>query len=408
MNIELAQSKLNGTIEAIASKSDAHRALICATFADKPCTIRLSTTSNDIEATINVLEAFGATIEKEHDKLIVFPRKNEQLNCTANCNESGSTLRFLLPVAAAIGGNIIFEGNGRLPKRPITELCTTLKANGALLAQTTTDYLPLKVEQKLKNADFTLPGNVSSQYISGLLFASAVLGGGRINLTSTLESASYVDITRNVLQTFGIKTVFKNDCFIIEENQKFVSPQNYSVEGDWSCSAFWLCSNFMGSNIKVNGLNSSSPQGDKAIVEILKKFEQDGECSIDCSNIPDLVPPLAIAACARKSVTHFINASRLRLKESDRIETVSELVLKLGGKTSTTEDSLSIFGTGSLKGGTILAHNDHRIVMAAAIASTIAENPIIIEGAEAVQKSYPSFFYDFNKLGGKSNVINVR
>lgn len=408
MNIELTPSKLNGNIEAIASKSDAHRALICAAFADKPCTIKLSTTSNDIEATINVLEAFGASFEKQQNTLLVFPRKSRSLDCTADCKESGSTLRFLLPVAAAIGGKIVFEGSGRLPERPITELCATLKANGALLTQTSTKYLPLKIEQKLNSTDFSLPGNVSSQYISGLLFASAVLGGGTINLTSPLESASYVDITRSVLKTFGIKTIYRENSFTVEKGQFFVSPQTYTVEGDWSCSAFWLCSNFMGSNIKVNGLNCSSPQGDKAVVEILNQFAKDSECYIDCSDIPDLVPPLAIAACARKNVTHFINASRLRLKESDRIETVSELVINLGGKTSTTEDALSIFGTGSLKGGKILSHNDHRIVMSAAIASTIAENPIIIEGAEAVQKSYPSFFKDFNKLGGKSNVINVR
>ena len=204
MNIELTPSKLNGNIEAIASKSDAHRALICAAFADKPCTIKLSTTSNDIEATINVLEAFGASFEKQQNTLIVFPRKSRSLDCTADCKESGSTLRFLLPVAAAIGGKIVFEGSGRLPKRPITELCNTLKANGALLTQTSTKYLPLKIEQKLNSTDFSLPGNVSSQYISGLLFASAVLGGGTINLTSPLESASYVDITRSVLKTFGI------------------------------------------------------------------------------------------------------------------------------------------------------------------------------------------------------------
>ena len=408
MILELQPGKLKGTVEAIASKSDAHRALICAAFADAPCSLKISTTSKDIEATAEVLRAFGADIEQSDDLYKVIPSKYRALKCTADCNESGSTLRFLLPVAAAVGGEVLFTGSGRLPLRPMTELCKTLQDNGISFVQHSENFLPLTLSGKLNGKSFKLPGNISSQYISGLLFASAVSGGGTIRLTSNLESASYVEITRHVLEKFGVKTEAAADSYKIPAGQKLISPGSYTVEGDWSCSAFWLCAAFMGSKISVLNLDSSSPQGDKAVVEILKKFESSKECSVDCSDIPDLVPPLAIAACARKSATHFVNAGRLRLKESDRIESVANLVNNLGGRVDTAQDSLTVFGSGALKGGKISSQNDHRIAMAAAIASTISEEPVTIDGAEAVQKSYPTFFQDFNKLGGAFNVISLR
>ena len=408
MILELQPAKLKGTVEAIASKSDAHRALICAAFADAPCSLKISTTSKDIEATAEVLEAFGADIDQTDDLYKVSPSKAKTLKCTADCNESGSTLRFLLPVAAAVGGEVLFTGQGRLPNRPMTELCRTLQANGISFKQHSENFLPLTLSGRLTGRDFLLPGNVSSQYISGLLFASTIADGGTIRLSSKLESASYVEITRHVLEKFGVKTEAAADSYTVPANQKLVSPGFYAVEGDWSCSAFWLCAEFMGSDVSVSNLDMNSPQGDKAAVEILKLFESSKECSVDCSDIPDLVPPLAVAACARKSTTHFVNAARLRLKESDRIESVANLIKNLGGKIETTEDSITIFGNGSLKGGKISSQNDHRIVMAAAIASTISEEPVTIDGAEAVQKSYPSFFQDFNKLGGTFNVISLR
>ncbi|MBO7135219.1 MAG: 3-phosphoshikimate 1-carboxyvinyltransferase [Spirochaetaceae bacterium] len=408
MILELQPGKLKGCIEAIASKSDAHRALICASFADAPCTLKISTTSKDIEATAEVLRSFGADIENTDNLYKVVPIKAKTLKCTADCNESGSTLRFLLPVAAAVGGEVLFTGQGRLPERPMTELCRALEENGVSFKQHGVNFLPLTLSGKLTGRDFDLPGNVSSQYISGLLFASAISGGGTIRLTSKLESASYVEITRHVLEKFGVKTEAAADSYIVPQNQKLISPGFYTIEGDWSCSAFWLCAKFMGSNVSVSNLDSESPQGDKAVAEILKNFVSSKECTVDCSDIPDLVPPLAVAACARKSATHFVNAARLRLKESDRIESVANMINNLGGKTETTQDSITIFGKGSLKGGTISSQNDHRIVMAAAVASTISENPVTIDGAEAVQKSYPSFFQDFNKLGGAFNVISLR
>lgn len=408
MILELQKGKLKGTVEAIASKSDAHRALICASFADAPCNLKISTTSKDIEATADVLRAFGADIECTDNLYKVNPINSKSLKCTADCNESGSTLRFLLPVAAAVGGEVLFIGKGRLPNRPMTELCKTLQDNGISFEQTSENYLPLKLSGKLTGKDFILPGNISSQYISGLLFACAIANGGTIRLSSKLESSSYVEITRHVLKKFGIQTEKTDNCYTVLENQRLISPASYTVEGDWSCSAFWLCAEFMGSHISVTNLDTNSPQGDKAAVEILKLFESSKECSIDCSDIPDLVPPLAIAACSRKSITHFTNAARLRLKESDRIESVANMINNLGGKIETKKDSLTIYGTGSLNGGKVLSQNDHRIVMAAAIASTISKTPVTIEGAEAVQKSYPSFFQDFKKLGGNFNVISLR
>lgn len=408
MILELQPGKLKGDVEAIASKSDAHRALICASFSDAPCDIKLSTTSKDIEATAEVLRVFGTDIELTANSYKVSPRRYSTLKCTADCNESGSTLRFLLPVAAALGGEVIFKGTGRLPKRPMTELCQTLSKNGISIQQHTEDFLPFTMSGKLTNTDFELPGSVSSQYVSGLMFAAAISSGGIINLTSKLESASYVEITRNVLEKFGIITEKSEKYYKLDKNQKLISPHVYSVEGDWSCSAFWLCAKFMGSNINVSNLNMNSPQGDKAVIQILKSFESNKDCSVDCSDIPDLVPPLAIAACARKSITHFVNAARLRLKESDRIESVAEMIKKLGGNVETTKDSITVIGHGSLIGGEVSSQNDHRIVMASAIASTITKKNVVINGAEAVQKSYPSFFTDFNNLGGNINVISLR
>lgn len=601
------RAKLTGTVLAPSSKSDAHRALICAALADSPSAVRVTGTSCDIEATVRSLCVLGARIERlsfflneatpmgtekhgsdsfprtktflqdglytvgagfgspsvsasvpcgarndecsafdtavyaktddlagqEHESqrfdikpvigadtftknreavfaqgqnlgaressiknktksknaaakegvlYCVTPITRAPRECTLDCGESGSTLRFLLPVAAALCQTVTFTGGGRLGERPMHDLCDVLRKNGCTVSA---DFLPITVRGTLQSGRYALRGDVSSQYISGLLFALPPVGGGEIVLTSVLESAPYVELTLQVMARFGalvqrtangflylprelgINTVHSETCAASHELgintaysetraaprelgiktaysethaadnlraaswdeqtapahaetlrktppragtfvQKYRACYEYNAEGDWSNAAFWLCARFLGADVCVTGLKADSVQGDRAVLDVLSRFTQKSELYVDCKSIPDLVPILAVTACARCHPTHFTGAARLRLKESDRIKAVCALVSALGGKTAATGDTISVYGNGALLGGTVDGMNDHRIVMAAAIASLLCTKPVTIRGAEAVNKSYPAFFDDFNSLGGNTHVIDIR
>lgn len=412
---------LSGKIRAISSKSHAHRLLICGALADKPTKIHCNCFSKDIEATVECLKSMGADIKAENEVITVTPAAFKE-KASLDCGESGSTLRFLLPVVSALGIDATISGHGRLPQRPLSPLKEEMEKKGVCF-HTGSDY-PLHISGHLAAGEYVLAGNVSSQFISGLLFSLPLLeGDSTIRLLPPVESRSYINITISALSQFGIEITEQENVYKIKGGQKYISPSEISVEGDWSNSSFFLCAGALSKDgVTVTGLDVNSPQGDKKILDVLKRMGADVTVSgneitvkknklfgtmVDASDIPDAVPVIAVtAAMCDKGVTHIINAGRLRLKESDRIASVGAMLTKAGAAVSETDDGLVIWGENELIGGRIEGCNDHRIVMAAAVLSSLCQLPVDITEAEAVNKSYPDFFKDFNSLGGKADVIN--
>lgn len=392
MNVTIIPSPLCGEVDAIASKSYAHRIIIAAALCDEPTKIFLNTSSEDIEATIECIKALGAKVTKEDGAIKVIPITTVAKSPLLDCCESGSTARFLLPVAAVLCDSFTMIGKGRLPERPFTPLTEQMKLHGTKIDS---DSLPMNVSEKLVGGDYKIAGNISSQYITGLLFSLPLCKEkSTITLTTKLESSAYVDITIEVLKKFGVE-IEKTDYGFSINPQKFTSPGEITVEGDWSNAAFWIAADEICGNVKINGMNYDSIQGDKRILEDKKSIE------IDAREIPDLVPILSVIALARKGRTKIFNAERLRIKESDRLTAICKSLGALGADIEELSDGLIINGTGTLKGGICDGFNDHRIVMSAAIASLISTDSVTIKGAEAVNKSYPRFFDDFKALGGK-------
>ena len=415
MNLTISPASLSGVIPAIPSKSMAHRLLICAALAGTPTALDCQGTSKDIEATAACLSAMGAAVCRRDGGFEIAPRP-AQSPCTLPCGESGSTLRFLLPVAAALGLDAVFHMEGRLPQRPLSPLDRELEAHGAVLSRPEPDAL--RCTGLLRAGNYTLPGNVSSQYISGLLFALPLLDGpSTLTVTGTVESAPYIAMTLDALRQFGVAVTVENQVYHIPACG-YQSPGQAAVEGDWSNAAFWLCAGALGRGITVTGLNPDSLQGDRAIFELLGRFGAKTEgcftasagplrpLDIDAAAIPDLVPVLSVAAAAAPGTTRIYNAGRLRIKESDRIESVWRLLTNLGAEAVQTEDGLLIRGGRRLTGGVVDSCNDHRIAMAAAVASSLCTGPVTVLDAGAVAKSYPEFWKDFERLGGKTMVDN--
>lgn len=400
MRAIISPSRLAGEIPAIASKSQAHRLLICAALADRETVVRCATDSADITATASCLAAMGAELERTSDAYIVRPIAAPPAHPVIDVGESGSTLRFLLPVAAALGSRTEIVMHGRLPERPLSPLWEQLEAHGAVLSRPTADTI--LVDGRLTGGGFRLAANVSSQFISGLLFALPRTGAAsHIDLEGVLESASYVDMTRRAQALFGIRSVLSQSACTVPPDQSYVSPGEVAVEGDWSNAAFWICADRMlGGTLSITGLDPDSPQGDRAVEQASLRIAA-GSASIDCRDIPDLVPVLSVLASVSPGQTRFYNAGRLRLKESDRLKTTAALLTALGGKVEELDDGLVVTGTGSLRGGEVSAANDHRIAMCAAVAALACREPVILHGAQAVNKSYPAFWDDYARLGGR-------
>lgn len=396
MRVTIIPQKLRGEISAIPSKSAAHRLLICATLADKETIIRCDKTSQDIDATVQCLRSMGATITREGNNFRVLPIAS-QAQAALDCGESGSTLRFLLPVLCALGQNASVTMHGRLPDRPMEPLWSELIRHGAKLEKPCREVI--STSGKLTGNDFTIAADVSSQYISGLLFALPLMGGGSIRLTGKPESVGYIYMTIQALAAFGIETCWENDTITVRPGG-YRSPGKANVEGDWSNAAFWLAADALCGNVTCTGLDNNSCQGDKAVVQALQSVRS-GNATVDASQIPDLVPILAVVGALTPGTTHIKGAARLRLKESDRLETVRQMLTELGGQVTEMQDGLIIYGKEKLPGGRTHSRGDHRIAMAAAIASIGCDGTVIIEDAEAVNKSYPRFFTDFAVLGGQ-------
>ena len=397
MDIRIFPGKLQGNIAAIPSKSQAHRLLICSAFADKETTLICPDTNRDIEATANCLRALGAEILRTDRGYLVKPIVNIPKTATLNCEESGSTLRFMLPVAGALGVDTTFQLAGRLPYRPLSPLWEEMERMGCQLSRPT--ETTIRCCGKLQAGQYRIDGSVSSQFITGLLFACALMNGeSRISITGTLESKPYVDMTLDALKLFS-RTVTD---FCVSDGQ-FVSPGEIAVEGDWSNAAFFLAAKALGSDITVKNLNFESSQGDMACYQLFADLSSN--LTIPCGDIPDLVPILSVVAAANCGAT-FDNIRRLRLKESDRVASVIAMLASFGCLATATEDTLTVL-PGKFQGGTVDACGDHRIAMAAAIAATVSQAPVTILGAECVSKSYPGFWEEYKRLGGQYE-LNLR
>lgn len=429
---------LAGEVGAVASKSMAHRLLILAALAPATCDIDCNASSADIEATARCLEALGAHVARTKVGFRVVPvprgadgRPVARQDALLDCGESGSTLRFLLPVACALAADARLTGHGRLAERPLSPLYEQLVDHGAVLSLP--GRFPLAAQGRLRGGRFVLPGNVSSQYVSGLLLAAPLLAAPvEVLVSEPVESAPYIGLTVGALATFGIgvtrepRTLHGTSyqAFRVEGTSQLQTPASLVVEGDWSNAAFWLAAGAIGLGpVGVSGLQLSSTQGDRAMLGALARFgarfslgahavrvtgaRLKGQ-EMDVSAFPDLVPPLAAVAACAEGTTRLTGAGRLRLKESDRLQTVSAALRAMGVDAHDEKDALVIRGAGqdTIEGGTVDAANDHRIAMMAAVLATRAAGPTTILGADCVAKSYPTFFDDFAQLGG--SLANVQ
>ena len=391
MDITITPGKLHGTVTAIPSKSQAHRMLICAAFADRETVLHCPESNRDIDATAQCLNALGAEITRLLDGFSVKPVQEIPESAVLPCQDSGSTLRFLLPVAGALGCNATFLMTGRLPQRPLSPMWEELERMGCTLTRPTEDTI--RCTGRLRPGVYRISGGVSSQFITGLLLACALIPGeSRIAVLGKLESAPSVTMTQQAMALFG-----KPSKDFTVSGGGFHSPGELTVEGDWSNAAFFLAAKALGSSVTVENLDPASFQGDRACVSLLPELIS-GQLVISAADIPDLVPILAVTAAASHGAT-FTDIQRLRLKESDRVAAVIDMITALGGRAVADESSLTVYGTGLL-GGTVDSRNDHRIAMSAAIAATVCKENVRILGAECVEKSYPKFFEEYTHLGG--------
>lgn len=407
MDVRITPKKLSGTVTPPPSKSQAHRLLIAATLGTGVSTVRGVAMSQDVEATLRCLTALGGHWKETTPGTLEITGIGGR-RCTGedlprlDCGESGSTLRFLIPIALAVAGGGAFTGHGRLMERPQGPYRDLFRDKGIAWEQR--DGV-LTVRGKLTPGEYRLPGDVSSQFFTGLLFALPLLEGpSTIVPTTAVESWDYICMTLDALAGAGVAVPEprRGGAFSI-------SPHPYRsfdrrVEADWSQAGFWYAAIALGSQVELEGLNAFSVQGDMAVVPNFLRLTHPGDLDIDVSGIPDLLPPLAVMAAVRSGTTRFVNAARLRMKESDRLSTVCAMLEALGGTCQEGADSLSVTG-GTLTGGTVDGANDHRIVMAAAIAATACAGPVTILGAECVKKSYPDFWEVYKNLGGEVHVL---
>ena len=419
---------LRGVVNIPPSKSAAHRAMLCAALADGRSVLSPIELSNDMKATINAITALGAIVQLAGDTLLVDGIGNRFGNASnepviVNCIESGSTLRFIIPIACAAGINGRFIGEGTLVSRPIGLYSDLLPKAGVECSSD--DGLPLVCKGKLQAGNYEMPGNISSQFITGMLLALPLCNGdSSITLTTPLQSSAYVEMTISCMSDFGVKIITTENGWFVPGNQKY-SARNYTVEGDWSQAGFFLAAGAIGGKqgeIILRGLRLDSVQGDKAAIELFRGFGAEIELShdeitvrsgslhgqhINAQQIPDLVPCLALCAALCKGSTVIDHAERLRIKESDRLTSTAAMINSLGGDAEATDDGLIIHGVKRFKGGVVHGYRDHRIIMAAAVGALSTDGEVTITTPQSVSKSYPSFFEVYNSLGGKANVIDM-
>ena len=414
MKVKITPTKLIGRVKAPSSKSFSHRMLIAAALAGGVSEVSNISVSKDIDATVGAMNALGANILSDGSTYTVMGIKKPAEKAVIDCCESGSTLRFIIPVAAALGCECEFHGRGKLPERPITPYIREMSKYGVTITREE-GVMPFTMSGKLKGGEYLLEGDISSQFITGLLFALPLCEEDSvIRLTSRLESKPYADMTVSALNCFGIEIDETTDengypIYNIRGGQKYKS-EDCTVEGDYSQAAFYYVANALGSEIVIDNLNKDSVQGDKKILEIIKEMGYNNINTLcetalkpfeaDVSDIPDLVPIMTVLGCFGSGISRITGAKHLKIKESDRLAAIANALNAVGGKVTVFDDSLEIETIERFHAGTIEGCNDHRIVMAAAIASTMSDGEFIITDAEAVTKSYPDFWKDFAALGG--------
>ena len=397
--MKIKTDKLQGKVDAISSKSFAHRFLILASVADTDTTIIINEFSNDIMTTIDCLRNLGVEIEINENEVTVNPSFFQKDVSDINVNDSGSTFRFLLPLVSFLSQKTNIQCSGRLQDRPIKELVDQLKLSGLTFSE---EKLPFTVDGTFHKIDFEFPGDVSSQYISAIMMIAPLIGGCEIKLSSKLESTGYIKITQECLKLFGVDSEILLDKVIVKPGA-LKSPGKIIVEGDWSNAAFFLCANALGADIKVENLKKDSVQADRKIVEFLEKIENnENYCEIDISQTPDLFVILAVVLSQKCDKSVLKNAKRLRLKESDRIQSTYDMLKSFGINCEIEGDNLVICKS-EMKPAVVNSCDDHRIVMTAAIASIVTKE-VEIKDWQAVKKSYPSFFDEIERLG--SDVID--
>lgn len=409
MNVIITPGKLRGSITPPPSKSQAHRVIIAAALSDGVCHLSNVALSEDIQATLRCMRTLDADASADGTVIRgadLVDGHEEPAPETMDCGESGSTLRFLIPVALALKGKGRFTGHGRLMERPQEPYFELFRQKG--ISYTLENGI-LNVEGRLTPGVYSIRGDISSQFITGLLYALPLLDeDSEIRLTTELESQGYVDMTLNALEQFGVQVAFDGArTFRIPGGQVYRARAT-TIESDYSQAAFYYAANGIGNQVQLCGLCPDSVQGDMRIVPYSRKLMVENEVELDVSQCPDLVPPLAAHAALRAGkVTRIVNAGRLRIKESDRLSAVREVLASMGAQVEEGEDFLTIRGVEKLAGDvTVSSHNDHRIAMMAAIAATSCSAPITVTGAECVKKSYPNFWEDYQSLGGQVVMAN--
>ncbi len=417
MNVTITPNKLKGDVIIPPSKSLSHRAIIAASLALGKSVISNVIYSEDIKVTIDSMRACGAIIEEYSDYLVITGSNVKRVKDVINANESGSTIRFMIPIALVIDEPVTFTGNNHLVKRPLDIYTELFDKQGIKYERLSEDYLPMKVYNAIKPGRYEIRGDVSSQFITGLLYALPLLDGdSEIVITTKLESKGYVDLTMDMLKRFGISiTTTDYSTFTIKGNQQYL-PADYTIEGDYSQVAFWAVASTLGAEINMLNMNENSFQGDKKILDDIKDFggicEFEGTtlhakkvtpkgCTIDFAQSPDLGPILTVLASVSEGTTNFLNVERLRIKECDRVTCMIEELNKMGAILEETPNTMTITGVKRLKGSLELdSHNDHRIVMSLAVASLMCDGKLKIKNAGAIKKSYPHFFETFESVGG--------
>lgn len=402
MNVTITPGLLRGKITPPPSKSQAHRVIIGAALSGGESVISRVDPSQDITATLGCMEALGARVRWQDDSTVRIGGIGGRQRETAPalfCGESGSTLRFLIPIALAVAGGGAFSGKGRLMERPQEPYFEIFREKGiAFSRQDDTLY----IKGTLVPGEYRLRGDVSSQFVTGLLYALPLLAGdSEIILTTPLESAGYIDMTVDALERFGVRVTRTARGWKVPGKQRYTAA-DACVEADYSQSGFFYAAKGMGNPLEITGMNPDSRQGDRVIVPYETLLDGPGEVALDVRECPDLVPALAVRAALRDGeVTRIVNAGRLRIKESDRLAAVTEVLNALGADIAEEPEGLTICGKAALSGGvTVDSWNDHRIAMMAAVAATRCERSIIVTGAECVRKSYPGFWQDYQALGG--------
>lgn len=428
-------SYLSGEVSALPSKSDIHRSLICALLARGKSTISPVVYSQDVKATVLCCRAAGAKVICEENSITIdsgnafdFSETENGESIIFDCKESGSTLRFFIPVLCSAGVNASYKGSGRLPQRPLDVYKKVFERRNIFFQENACDEndgVFLSVRGKLTGGEFYVEGNISSQFITGLLLAlPTVKEDSKIIITTPLESEPYVNMTLDVMKSFGVEVQRTDYGYFIHGNQKYI-PCCHTVQGDWSQAAFFLCAGALNGDVTVKGLDINSRQGDKKAVDILREFGceikvNESEKSvtansknklsatlIDGTDIPDLMPVLACVAAFASGTTKIINIGRLRYKESDRLAAVAKDLKALGCHVLQHDDSLEIHGANSQAGGECDGFNDHRMVMAMSAAALRCQKEVSVTTPFAINKSYPDYFEEYKKLGGKADVIDV-